>query len=74
MRTIEKKYHDQSPGIVIKNGNTVLLEDYYPTPTAFVMNAVNQIQEYARDRAGITLTNEEIAQVQAWVEAMRGEL
>jgi hypothetical protein len=74
MRTIEKIYRDLSPGILIKEGDKVLLEDYYPTPTAFVWNAVNQVQKYASELAGITLTAEEIATVQSWVDQMKQEL
>jgi len=74
MRTIEKIYRERSPGIVIKEGNNVLLEDYFPTPTAFVWNAVEQVQRYALERAGITLTAEEIATVQSWVNQMKQEL
>ena len=36
MRTIEKIYRDLSPGILIKEGDKVLLEDYYPTPKTII--------------------------------------
>jgi hypothetical protein len=73
MRTIIKDQDVHTQYLRLEEDGKILAQDNYPTKHAFVINAPTQFEETV-NKAGITLTAEEKAQITSYVDTVRQEI